>query len=199
MKRIITILTSIIAMIGLSANCLADSDFTPVDDYYEYVQTIEISSREEFLELIGDQQRLEEVQDYEEVSFEISFDSINRNIILDTVYELKEDPDRGTKSGKAEHDVYSSAGTLIYTITATGTFSYTTGSCTTISSGGKFSYPALSLWRSTPTVSTGNSTPSKAYVKVSGTATCIGSPSHSYTLYLYCNSNGYLSSSFSGT
>ena len=199
MSKMRILLVSVVTLVALSFNCLADNTNPEPDDIIDYVQKEEISSREEFLTFVGDEQRLEDVRDYVEVSFEISIDEANRYIVLDTVYELKDEPNRGTKSGKAEHDVYSDAGMLIYTITATGTFSYTTGSCTATSSGGTFSYPAVSLWRSTPSITTGHTSPSKAYVKVSGTATCVGFANRSYTLYLYCNSNGYLSSSFTGT
>ena len=190
-KTICTVLAmTIIGIMG--SGVMADS--TSIVDY---VNEHEITSREEFYELVGEE-IVDDVDDtYTEVSFVITVDDDNDYIVLDTIYETPET--RGTKTGSVSHDVFSNTGKLIYTITATGTFSYTTGSCSVTSKSGSFSYPAGSLWRSTPTVSSGHVTASKAYVKVSGTATCVGFANKTYELYLYCNSNGYLSSSFTGT
>lgn len=187
------VLSSVLALSLISAmGSVAMADTTSVVDY---ISTNEITTREEFYELVGEEMIDDISDEYSEVSFVISVD--DEHIILDTIYESPET--RGTKTGSASHDVFSNTGKLIYTITATGTFSYTTGSCSVISKSGAFNYAAGSLWRSTPTVSSGHVTASKAYVRVSGTATCVGFVSKTYELNLYCNSNGYLSSSFTGT
>ena len=196
MKRLTALLMSFVMIISLSMTALASGNDNGTD-LINYVQTHVITSREEFLSYVGDEELAYEYSDCEEVDFSITVDQENGLIILDTLYEGAGDPNRGTKSGTASRDVYADSGLRIYTIKANGTFSYTTGSCTVTAKSGSFQKPSLSLWTSTPTVSSGNSTPSKAYVKVSGTATCVGFANRHYTLYLYCNSNGVLSSSFS--
>lgn len=77
----------------------------------------------------------------------------------------------------------------IFTISVTGKFRYSTGSCTTLSASGSFSKPFYSTWTSTPTISSGNLSPSVAYARISGTATS-GSSSISYSLRLTCNDSG---------
>ena len=155
-----------------------------------------ISSREEFLRSAGDEELLAEVEGLREIQFNISYkDDL---IILDTIYEGENDP-KGSKTGKVSHDVYSDAGLHIYTVTAEGKFRYGTGYCSVDSKSGSFSKLAGSLWTSTPSVTQGFVSATKAYVKVSGTATCAGFVSRTYDLRLYCTSSGTLSSTFSGT
>jgi len=120
-------------------------------------------------------------------------------VIVNTLYEYIGSQTRGTKSGKAVQDVYSNTNQLLYTVTAKGKFSYGTGYCNVTFQNGSFKPATGSLWRSTPSITSGNVSSTKAYVNVSGTAKCLGFANRTYSLYLYCTSSGTLSSSFSGT
>lgn len=96
-------------------------------------------------------------------------------------------------SDSASKSYYNDSGIKIFTIKVNGTFSYTTGSCTTLSASGSYNRALLSTWTSTPTISSGNITTRKAYARISGTATS-GSSSISYSLTLTCDDSGNTSS-----
>ena len=204
MKKAVSMLVTPILLMGLSVNCLAydyeESTGTGITSYTDYFNSHEVSTRTEFLEIIDSMDLVDNDPNFVEISCSIDVDTMEGYILVDTVYEAVPETDlKGTKTGKASHEVYSDGGSLIYTVTAKGTFSYTSSSCSVISKEGSFTYPSGSFWRSTPTVSSGNSSVTKAYVKVSGTATCLGVLSKSYTLYLFCNNSGSLTSSYSGS
>jgi hypothetical protein len=128
--------------------------------------------------------------------FRIEYNGDEQLIITDIVYT--EDATATTTSGSATHEVRSTTGTLLFTLTVNGSFSRVSGSsCTCTSASGSFTHPITSLWRSTPSYSKGRVSQTKAYAKMYGTATqVIGTGSISYTFYLYCNSYGTLSSEY---
>ena len=188
-----TIFLSILAVAAVFSNCLVGVCYADENQLTDY------SSREEYLTAFGYTDILADVGNYTELSFEISLDQDHDQIVLDTVYLSDEKNDRGHKSAKVTHDVFSNLNQLLYTITARGTFDYGTGYCNVTNKSGSFERASGSLWTSTPSVSNGHVSSTKAYVNVSGTAKCLGFANRTYSLYLYCTSSGTLSSSFIGT
>ena len=96
-------------------------------------------------------------------------------------------------SNSVSRTYYSDVGAQIFKITVTGTFSYSTGTCTALSCGGSFTKPFYSTWTSTPSFTKGNINVSKAYARISGTATSGGS-TKTYSLTLTCDDSGSFSS-----
>lgn len=200
MRKTILSLFVVIAMIlNLYAVCMASENDS--NDLISAILQSDIKTRDEFIELLeemGITNSLSAVSDdYNEISFNVAIED-NTYIELTTVYEATGN-NRGSKSGKVTHEVLNSGGFLIYTITARGTFTYGTGYCSVTKKSGQFERATGSMWTSTPSVTQGFVSATKAYVKVSGTATCTGCTSRTYDLRLYCTSSGTLSGEFSGT
>ena len=82
-----------------------------------------------------------------------------------------------------------------YTVTVNGTFSYASTSCSTTAKSGTFEKGSGTFWSSTPSLSQGNISTTKAYARISGTATMLWESS-SYQLTLMCDTSGKLTSSF---
>ena len=160
-----------------------------------YLETHEIDSYKEFIDIIREVSP-ESVDPDEDVdcvaSFVIDIDYDEEIVSVTTMGEASYDRSHGA-SNSASKSYYTDSGTKKFTITVEGTFSYTTGSCSTISCSGNYSKPIYSTWVSTPTISSGNITTSKAYARISGTATN-GFYNTSYSLTLTCDDSGNFSS-----
>ena len=165
-------------------------------DLIEYCETHEIHSREEFQRVLdyyvpqGEPINSSIPVDGEELSFEIHIDYVNQIVSTDTLYLT--DMTRGTKSGSVSRDYYSSVGIKIFSITVHGSFTYSSTNVSTTSASGSFTPAPLSLWTSSPVISSGK-TNGKAYARISGTATLL-SNTCSYSLTLTCDKNGNLGS-----
>ena len=169
-----------------------ETDFSLID----YLETHEINSYEEFLDVI-ETVSPESVDAEDEDPNEIAFFSIDidyDNMIVSVLTMREASYDRSyIASNSASKSYYSNSGIKKFTIKVEGTFSYTTGSCNTTSASGSYTRAPLSPWTSTPTISAGHITPSKAYARISGNAVN-GSNSTSYSLTLTCNDSGTFSS-----
>ena len=157
-----------------------------------YLETHEIDSYEEFIDLIEsvspESVEKEEI-DLEDISyFDIEVDYENMIVSVLTMGEGSYDRSHGA-SNSVSRTYYSDLGTKIFKITVSGTFSYSTGTCTALSSGGSFTKPFYSNWSSTPSFTKGNINTSKAYARISGTATSGGS-TIAYSLTLTCDDSG---------
>lgn len=189
----------------VSTTTLADSgDFNLID----YLENHEVSSYSEFLNVIQENTGVLPVSMYtysltyvsdHEISFDVTIDYEKNIVEVDTVYETLPGTSTmattSTRSGSAKHDTFSSVGTLIYTVTVNGTFSYTTTNCYTTSKSGSFTTGNVSLWSSTPSITSGSISSTKAYARISGTATFLWESS-TYRLTLMCDTNGTLTSTF---
>ena len=194
MKKTIASLLTIAILSGTGGYSVAASSVNPGSfNLVEYIETHEIQSLEEFQEII------ETNTDYnapeyntEEISyFDISVDYDSYTVCVTTmgypsVYRATE------VSNSAKKDYYSSIGIRIFTINVSGRFSYTSSSCTNISKSGGFTKPIYSVWTSTPSVTSGHISSTKAYARTSGTATG-GGNSQSYSLTLTCDNTGHFS------
>lgn len=188
-------------LILMTSNVFAsESEFSLI----EYLETHEVTTRDELLEVLQmntnspvcvNTHTLTYVSDLEEeeVDFRVSIDYENQLVEVDTVYELA--TANSTRSGSATHETYSDLGVLLYTLTINGTFSYNASSCTNTARSGSYTKGSLSFWSSTPTISHGNITTTKAYARISGTATFL-LDSSTYRLTLMCDTSGKLTSSF---
>lgn len=198
-KTVLSVFMVIAMIMNLYPVCFAYG--SSEDDLISVIRQSDIKTRDAFIELLEEMGKTNSLtavsDDYNELSFSITIVD-NTWIELTTVYEVA-DNNRLSKSGKATHEVLNSGGYLIYTITARGTFTYGTDYCTVTKKSGQFERAPGSFWTSTPSVTQGYVSATKAYVKVSGTASCSGLTSRTYDLRLYCTSSGTLSSTFSGT
>lgn len=122
------------------------------------------------------------------VSFDLTIDYENQYVITTTVYEQNDL--RSSKSGSAEKKYRNSLGFVVFKVRVDGTFSYNGSTCSTTSASATFTPSPLSGWSSSPSASSGKSG-SKAYARAYGTAVNGGS-SQSYSVYLYCDVNGNL-------
>ena len=135
------------------------------------------------------------ISDFDEEYFNVEIDYENDTVEVDVIYSSPTSTMGTTKSGGASHETYSSSGNLIYTVRINGTFSYTSTSCSTTSKSGSFERGFGSLWSSTPSVTSGTITSTKAYARISGTATLLWESS-AYQLTLMCDTSGKLTSTF---
>ena len=197
MKRVFALLLGTLVLF-LGGVCNASTtNGTNNFDLIEYCETHEIQSREEFQAILdyyvpqGVSINTYDPIEGEEISFDVIIDYDNQTVLTDTVYLT--DITRGTKSGSASRDAYSSLGIKIYTITVHGSFSYTSTNVNTTSASGSFTPAPLSLWTSTPVISSGKIN-DKAFERISGTASLIGGTTRNYSLTLTCDKNGNLGS-----
>lgn len=198
MRKLLSLLMAGTFVLLYGRVCSADEiNGTDAFNLIDYCETHDIKSRTEFqsiLELYVPQSELENVSyefsEYEEESFEISIDYEEQTVSTITIYSAEST--RGTRSGSAVQDVYSGVGIKIYSVTVRGTFTYGSGNVSTTSASGSFDPATLSPWTSNPTISSGK-TGSKAYARISGTATWLGNTS-SYCLTLTCDTEGNLDS-----
>ncbi len=161
-----------------------------------YLETHEISSYEEFIDVIDSfsPETISEEKDTlgEIVYFHIDIDYEDRTVSVTTIEETSYDRSNGA-SNSASKKYYNDIGALIFTITVSGSFKYSSGSCTATSNGGSFTKPFYSTWSSTPILSKGNINATKAYVRIRGTATNGGS-TKTYSLTLTCDTSGNFTS-----
>lgn len=156
----------------------------------EYLETHEINNYSDFSEII------DSVSPYASYENTIDPDSVTYfNIEIDyddrtvSVLTMEESSGRTTAYNEASKNYYNDSGVKIFTITVSGTFSYSSGSCSAVSCSGNYSKPFYSTWNSTPTITSGNISTKKAYVKIYGTARS-GNNSKSYSLTLTCDDSG---------
>lgn len=191
MRRIIAVLLTLAAFIVTGGYPVAASQVESDDfNLVEYIENNEIQNPEEFNKVI---ETYTEYSSPEYSSESISYFKVNidhdRNIVCVTTMGVSQT--KGTEtSNKATRDYYNDIGAKIFTISVTGRFSYSTGSCTTISKSGSFTKPFYSTWSSTPAVTSGNINASKAYAKISGSATS-GGNTKTYSLTLTCDDTGH--------
>ena len=164
----------------------------------EYCESHEIQSEYEFqrvLETYIDEPDNSSEDEYEDpvtpVSFELIIDYDNQFVITTSVYEF--DSTRSTTSGYTSQKYYNNIGILVFEARVDATFSYNGSSCSTSSVTATFTPAPLSTWTSSPSASSGMSG-SRAYGRAYGTAVS-GSHSKFYSVYLYCDKSGNLSSS----
>lgn len=164
-------------------------------DLISYLETHEVGSYEEFIDIIRavSPESIDENIDFDDISyFDIDIDYDEMSVAVVTMGTATYDRSHGA-SNTASKSYYTSAGILKFTVNVEGHFSYTTGTCNTVSASGNFSKPFYSFWTSTPTISTGHITTSKAYARISGTAVS-GSNTTAYSLTLTCDDSGNFSS-----
>lgn len=164
----------------------------------EYCETHEINSEGQleavlcqYAGITDPQESNGDVDQNTEVSFDLEIDYENQMVITTTVYETSNI--RSTKSGHAEKKYRNAFGFEVFTVRVDGSFNYNGTTSSTSSATGTFTPAALSGWSSTPSTGTGKSG-GKAYARAYGTATNL-TESQSYSVYLYCDKNGNLSSS----
>ncbi len=161
----------------------------------EYIETHDIDSYSDFIDVINTNTSYS----YDEIDIsDVEIDSFNIEIDYDThlveVLVVSHTATRATGAhGEASKDYYSDAGTKVFTVNVSGDFSYSTGFCNVTSSSGSFTKPSYSTWTSSPTITSGHITTTKAYVRIYGIARTIGN-SKSYTLTLTCDDSGNFSS-----
>lgn len=196
MKRIMAILLTIIALCVIGgASDPPNQDGQTGFDLISYLETHNVGSYEEFLDIIRSvsPESIDEDDDPEGVTyFDIEIDYTNMIVSVMTLREATYNRANGA-SNSVSRSYYASSGLKIFTIKVSGTFSYITGSCSTVSASGSYTRAFLSTWNSTPTISSGNITTSKAYARISGTATS-GANSMTYALTLTCDDSGNFSS-----
>ena len=162
----------------------------------EYLEKHEVGSYSDFMDIIQ-AVNPDSVDNYEyspesisEFSIEINYD--DRTVSVLTVGEAVIDRYQ-VASNDASKSYYNDSGAKIFTISVSGTFTYGTGYCNVVSHDGSYTKPSYSTWTSTPTITSGNITASKAYVRIYGIARS-GSNSKSYTLTLTCDDTGHFTS-----
>lgn len=161
----------------------------------EYLETHDVDTYDDFLEVIrsnAPEAVCEWDADPDSVTYfdiEINYDDMTVSVTI-----MCEATDRSQgASNSASKTYYASNGLPIFSIHVEGSFIYTTGSCYATSASGSFTRAALSTWSSTPTITSGNITTNKAYVRIYGIARS-GSDSKSYTLTLTCDDTGSFTS-----
>jgi len=197
MKKLLATLLAVstFCVIGGAANPPdqgSGADFSLI----EYLETHEIDSYEEFIDVIKEvsPESVDEkdIDSREVTSFSIDIDYDNEIVSVVTLGEATYDRSHGA-SNSASKSYYASNGLKIFTINVEGTFSYSSTSCTTLSADGSYQRALLSTWSSTPALSSGNINTGKAYAKISGTARS-GSDSKYYSLTLTCDTSGNFTS-----
>lgn len=194
-KALVMLLTiSVLFVMGGQHNSALQADeigFSLID----YLETHDINSYEEFIDIIRTVSpgSVDEDDDPENIAF-FSIDIEYENMIVSVLTMNEASYDRSyVASNSASKSYYSNNGLKIFTITIDGTFTYSSGSCNTTHASGSFTRAFLSTWTSTPTVLSGHITASKAYARISGTATN-GINNTSYSLTLTCDDSGNFSS-----
>ena len=175
----------------------AEINGTEPFDLIEYCENHTINSEEELQEVLdlyiggsGNTDPDEYSDPSEVISFDLTIDYDNQYVITTTVYETTNT--RSSTSGYAEKKYRNNLGIMIFKVRVDGTYSYNGSTCLTTSASGSFTPTPLLGWTSSPVLSTGKSG-SKAYARTHGTA-YNGTVSQSYSIYLYCDVNGNLSS-----
>ncbi len=205
MKRMLSVLLTLVTIFTFSNSVFAQE--VENFDLIEYLENNEVDSYSEFIDVIRDNSpevpmstvlySLTYVNDQnEEISFRYEIDYDNQLVEIDTVYLSV--AAGTTTSGSAVHETYSSAGLLIFTVRVNGTFYRTTQSCSTQSKTGSFIPGHNSSWSSTPILSSGSFSSTKAYARIYGTASWL-LQSKTYQLTLVCDNLGNLTSTYAGS
>ncbi len=155
----------------------------------EYCTTHQITSQADFNDILLNYCSVDVselfVSENEEYFFlDIDYET---NTIITTVREHQST--RGADTETCSRNYYDNYGNRIFTITVDGTFQYGLFICICTSAGGSFTKPSSSQWTSTPTISSGNQSPSVAYARISGTAT-YSNQTRNYSLTLTCDNTG---------
>lgn len=155
----------------------------------EYVSSHDIHSQAEFEAVIQQHcnQYYQPMVIENEVFFQIEIEYENSLVSTLVVEDLGQT--RGEKTGRATKNYYSDTGEIVFTIVIEGRFRYSSTEVRTLSASGSYSKPPLSLWNSTPTISSGNVTSNYAYALIYGTATSIYG-SQNYSLAVACDKSG---------
>ncbi len=194
-KLIATLLTiSTLSVMGYSPNQeqIDGTDFSLI----EYLETHEVESYSEFIDLVQtvhpDSADCYEYvpENISEFSIEIDYD--DRTVSVQIIGEPALVRTQGA-SNSVSRSYYTDEGIKIFTVSVSGTFTYGTGYCNVISRDGSYTKPVYSTWNSSPTITSGSITTSKAYVRIYGIASSNGQ-SKSYTLTLTCDSTGHFTS-----
>lgn len=188
-SRMIGILVVIMTLCGNMIMVRA-SDEQPFN-LLDYCETHEIGTQTEFNEILVTCCNISE----EELDPDLGWDffKIDVDREIESVIVMKMDrliaSGEVTTSNSASKEYFNQSGNKIFTIRVEGTFMYTIGWCTCISSSGSFLKPLFSPWNSTPSITSGNTSATKSYARISGTATYFNQ-SKDYTLTLTCNNTG---------
>lgn len=190
MKKVLATLLTISTLLVTGGwtnpeSCKNEAEFSLID----YLETHTVESYEEFEEVIRSvsPDSVSDIDPNSVAEFSISIDYENQIVAVTTIEEpVVTSTDTGNT---VSCSYYNDLSIMIFTISVTGRFRYSSGMCVTISSSGSFSKPFLSTWASTPTISSGNNSATVAYARISGTATS-GSSSINYSLTLTCNDSG---------
>lgn len=186
-------------MFVFSGGVFSPPDINGTDEFnlIEYCEDNRISSEEELQGIVstyyGETRNTDSIEVYSDivVSFDLTIDYENQYVITTTVYESR--TARSATSGYSIKNYRSSSGFIIYKVRVDGSFNYNGTSCSTASATATFTPTPIYGWSSSPNASSGRSG-DKAYARAYGTAVN-GGASNSYSVYLYCNANGELSSS----
>lgn|GEM_PF-2295072 len=189
-KSLIGILVISITLLGNIVAVHADDDRS--FSLIEYCEEHQINTQEEFNYVLTtycgiSSEFLDYDTDYE--YFCVDVDQENDCVVVIKMEKISATREQ-TVSNSAKKNYFDSNGNKIFTIRVEGTFMFTIGWCACTSSSGSFTKPFLSPWNSTPTISSGNTSATKAYALISGTATALGL-SRSYTLTLTCDNTGH--------
>ena len=155
----------------------------------EYCKTHQITSQAEFNNVLIDYCSVDETELFvtnNEEYFYLEIDYVT-NTIITTVREQRST--RGSDTETCSRNYYDDNGGRIFTITVEGTFQFGLLVCFCTSADGSFTKPSSSQWTSTPTISSGNQSPSVAYARISGTAT-YSNQTRNYSLTLTCDNTG---------
>jgi|GEM_PF-1935103 len=202
MKKLISLAIAILMFTSSTVSAFAD---TANDDFdlIEYVEVNNIDSRDEVIAAIeentGVELHLDEIDGAAIVSTEIETDHENNLVyVVTTTSEFAATTATSkTYSASSKKEVFSGTGALLYTISISAKFKYTSGvSCSVSDAAGNFKASSGSLWKSTPKISSGKITTKKAYAQVSGTAKTL-LQSQKYTLKMVCDSTGKVTSNYS--
>lgn len=199
MKRLLSLVLTGAFVLLYGGACIASEINRPEPfDLIEYCENHEIHSEEELEDILypyigeSDPTSTNESNNQDTlVSFELTIDYENQYVITTSAYEI--DNMRSSKSGYAEKKYRSSSGYVIFKVRVDGEFSYNGSTCSTTSATATFTPTLLSGWSSTPSASSGKSG-NKAYARAFGTAVN-GTHSQSYSVYLYCDVSGNLTTS----
>ncbi|MBR3056546.1 MAG: hypothetical protein IKG93_01140 [Clostridiales bacterium] len=168
-----------------TAIATSNSPFSLID----YVSTHEISSLSDFNEVLEHycNRYYEPFFVENEVFFQLDIDTTNNLVIISVIEDLP--CNRDTKTARGTKKYYSDDGAVAFTVSVEGRFGYSYTQSTALSVTGSFSPAPLSLWTSTPTLTSGNFSPTLAYVKIYGTATCLLNTQF-YSITLMCDNYG---------
>ena len=189
---IVASMLTIIVLCGqFKVVCATNEDSDPFS-LIDYVSTHDIHSFSEFDSVLRQYcgQFYEPFIVENEVGFEIDVNYDNRFVIVTVVEDLGQT--RSVKTGKATRKYYSDSGAVTFTIYVEGRFTYSTNESRTLSVTGAYTPSVLSFWTSTPTLTSGNFSPTLAYAKIYGTATFL-TFSQYYSITLMCDNYGNLS------